>query len=82
MDQQVFSESDLTALENYLRANLHPIEPDQKFIHELARDLADTSIQYRQKRIGQALLLVAGGLVIGFLIFWIGRGFMEGEGAD
>ena len=82
MDQEVYSEADLTTLENSLRANLHPIEPDQKFIRELAKDLADASIQYRQKRIGQALLLVVGGLVIGFVIFWIGRSFMEGKKAD
>lgn len=79
MDKQAFFEAELTALENSLRANLHPIAPDQKFIHELASDLADASIRRHQKRIGQALLLVAGGLVIGLLIFWIGRGILEGE---
>jgi len=82
MIQLLLSEADLKALENSLRANLHPIEPDQKFIRELAHDLADASIHYRQKRISQALLLITGGLVIGLLIFWIGRGFMEGERAD
>jgi len=82
MDQQVLFDKDLSALENSLRANLHRLEPDQIFIHELAHDLADASIHVRQKRIGQALLLATGGLVIGFLIFFIGRGFLDREKAD
>jgi len=77
MDQQVFSDKDLNALENSLRANLNPIKPDQKFIRDLAFDLADQSVQVRHRRIGQGLLLIMGGMVISSLIFLIGRGFLD-----
>lgn len=80
MDQQEFFEADFKALENTLKDRLHPIEPDQEFISELAKDLAEASLNRRQKRLGQGLLMIAGGLAAGLLIFWIGRGFIEEEG--
>lgn len=81
MVQQDIFDEELKALEDALKAGLHPIEPDQRFIGELAKDLAEESIICRQRRLGHALLLVTGGLVIGFLVYWIGRGFIEGDKA-
>jgi hypothetical protein len=79
MDQQDSFEADIKALENTLMDRLHPIEPNQKFIGELAKDLAEASFNRRQRRLGQSLLISLGGLMIGWLIFWIGREFVKGE---
>jgi len=79
MDQENFSKTDLAALENALRDRLHPIEPDQEFINDLAENLARASLNRRQKQIGQSILIILGGLLIGWLIFWIGREFIKGK---
>ncbi len=80
MDQQDIFVADLKALEDKLKERLQPIEPNQEFISELGKDLAKACYNGPQRRLGEGLLLTAGGFMIGLLIFWIGRKFLEAEG--
>lgn len=70
----------LLALENKLKQDLHPVEPNQRFIQKLRTRLEDSPILMRQQRVAATLLTVAGGLLIGLAVFLIGRGFLRQTG--
>jgi hypothetical protein len=68
---------DLLALEQRLRSKLHPIKPDQKFVGDLRLRLEDTPFYQRQKNSAYTILSVVGGLLVGLIIFLIGRGLLQ-----
>lgn len=70
----------LIALENSLKQKLHPVEPNQHFVQKLRTRLEESPILYRQRRTAATLLTIAGGLLIGLIIFLIGRGFLRQSG--
>jgi hypothetical protein len=67
----------LLALERSLKQELHPVQPDQKFIGSLQQRLEDSPEFQRNRRTAATLLSIAAGLIIGLAIFLIGRGFIE-----
>ena len=77
MQRKHTQDSSLLALERTLKTELHPVEPNQRFVQTLRTRLEDSSILYRQRRIAATLLTIAGGLLVGTVIFLIGRGFLR-----
>lgn len=67
----------LLALEQSLRSQLNPVEPDQLFVGSLRQRLEDSPTYRQQRRLAVQMLTVAVGLVVGLAIFLIGRGFMH-----
>lgn len=67
----------LIALENALKHKLHPVQPNQHFVQKLRSSLEQSNILDRQKRTAATFLTIAGGLLIGLVIFLIGRGFLR-----
>lgn len=76
-DNQV-SQSDLLALEQSLKSRLNPITPDQNFVGNLRSRLEESPIYQQQRETAYFLLSVASGLVVGLIIFLIGKGIMYG----
>lgn len=69
---------DLLALEQSLKAGLYPVSPDQKFVGNLRTRLEDSPIIQQQRETAYFLLSIAGGLLVGLMVFLIGRGFLRG----
>jgi hypothetical protein len=80
MTDNVLSNRDLLDLEKALREKLRPVTPDQKFIGSLRRQLEQTSEQDQERRLAASFLTIAGGLIMGLIIFLIGRIFMHDSG--
>lgn len=74
--QKTHNES-LIALENSLKTKLQSVEPNQHFVNKLRTRLEESPILYRQRRTAATFLTIAGGLLIGLVIFLIGRGFLN-----
>jgi hypothetical protein len=68
---------DLLALEEALKAKFHPIEPDQHFVGNLRARLEDSPIYQQQRRAAYIFITTAGGLLLGLIIFLIGKGLLQ-----
>jgi hypothetical protein len=68
---------DLLALEHALKTKLHPIKPDQVFVGSLRTRLEDNPVYHQQRQKAYILLSVASGLLVGLIIFLIGKGFLQ-----
>ena len=77
MVDKSYSNEALIALEKSLRDKLNPIELDQNFVLNLRRQLEDSPIHQQQRRLAVQMLTVAAGLVVGLLVFLIGRGLVQ-----
>jgi hypothetical protein len=75
MAEDKVMDQSLLDLERSLKESLNPIKPDTKFIYELRQQLEVSSLHKKQQRAGISLLLIAGGLITGLVIFLIGRRF-------
>lgn len=75
-ENQTFN-ADLLALEHALRSRLHPIKPNQEFIGSLHTRLESSHIYQEQRKTAMVLLSTAGGLLVGLVIFLIGRGMLQ-----
>ena len=69
----------LLVLEKTLRQHLNPVSPDDVFISDLRQRLEHSSLWERQKRTAFSMLTVAIGLLVGLIIFLIGRHFIVRE---
>jgi len=78
MKDKQLSQSDLLAFEESLRTRLNPITPDQDFVGGLRTRLEESPIYQQQCETAYFLLSIASGLVIGLVIFLIGKGIMFG----
>lgn len=67
----------LLALEQSLRSQLNYVKPDQQFVGRLRQRLEDSPTYRQQRRLAVQMLTVAVGLVVGLVIFLIGRGFIQ-----
>lgn len=67
----------LLSLEQSLRLQLNPVQPDQQFVGRLRQRLEDSPTYRQQKRLAMKMLTIAVGLVAGLAIFLIGRGFIH-----
>ncbi len=70
----------LLSLENALKAKLHPVQPNRRFVQNLRTRLEQSNLLDRQRRTAATLLTIAGGLTIGLAIFLIGKRFLSGSG--
>lgn len=68
---------ELLALEQSLRSKFRPIKPDQKFVGDLRSRLEDMPVYQQQRRTAYFMLSAAGGLLVGLVIFLIGRGILQ-----
>jgi len=71
----------LLALENSLKHQLKPVQPNRHFVIGLKTRLETSNLLDRQRRTAATLLTIAGGLLIGLVVFLIGRGFLSESGA-
>jgi hypothetical protein len=69
---------DLFVIEQALRAKLHPIKPNQDFVGNLRGQLESSSIYQCQQETAHMFLTIAGGLVVGMVVFLVGRGIFQG----
>jgi len=76
-DQQNLSQ-DLLALEQSLKTRLIPVQPDQHFVGNLRSRLEDSPIYQQQRETAYFLLSIASGLLVGSMIFLIGKGIIYG----
>ncbi len=76
MKDNQFTHSDLFALEQSLKSRLNPITPDQSFVGNLRSRLEESPIYQQQRETAYFLLSIASGLVVGLVIFLIGKGIM------
>lgn len=70
---------DLLTLEQRLRSKMHPVQPDKKFIGALRSQLEQASTQSREHRLAASFLTIAGGLMLGLIIYLIGRLYIHQE---
>lgn len=78
MDREITNQ-DLLALEQSLRAKLSPVVPDAGFIGNLQQRLEESPLMQQQRKLATSLLLTASGLLVGVVIFLIGRKYLHGE---
>jgi hypothetical protein len=71
------TDDDLLVLEQALRAKLHPITPNQEFVGNLRGQLENSSIYQRQRETAHVFLTIAGGLLVGLVVFLVGRGIFK-----
>lgn len=67
----------LLALEQKLKAELNPVQPDDEFVNNLKRHLEKSVFDQQRRTKAAKLLLVAVGMSAGFAIFLIGRNFIR-----
>lgn len=75
MTEDKVLDQSLLDLERSLKESLNPVKPDTQFIHELRQQLEGSSLHKKTQRAGISLLLIAGGLTAGLVIFLLGRRF-------
>ena len=68
---------DLLALERSLKSKLHPVKPDQQFVGNLRMRLEEISAYPQPQKTAFTLLSVAGGLLIGLIVFLIGKVILQ-----
>ena len=71
------TDESLLSIEKSLKTHLGPIDPDKGFIDELWQDLERSSLWDKQERTALSLLIIAVGLLVGTLIFLVGRYFLR-----
>lgn len=77
MAEQLAVEDKLITIEQSLRKKLAPIVPNDQFIGSLRQRLEGSTIYERQHRLAVSMLSIALGLVVGLVIFLVGRGFVH-----
>jgi hypothetical protein len=78
MKENQILNQDLLDLEQSLKARLSPVKPDQNFVGNLRSRLEDSPIYQQQRETAYFLLSIASGLLVGSLIFLIGKGIIYG----
>ena len=82
MAERLAAENQLNRIEQSLRAKLAPIVTNDKFIGNLRERLEGSTIFEKQQRLAVSMLSIALGLVVGLVIFLVGRGLVhDGEKA-
>ncbi|QRN83533.1 hypothetical protein JR338_01910 [Chloroflexota bacterium] len=82
MAEGLAAENQLNKIEQTLRTKLAPIAPNDQFIGTLRNRLEGSTIYEKQHRLAVSMLSIAVGLVVGLVVFLVGRGFVnDGEKA-
>lgn len=77
MTQERLLNKKLLALEKSLKSKLHPVMPDRQFVGRLRKRLEDSPTYQERQRLAATLLSIAAGLVVGLVVFLIGKGFIK-----
>ena len=67
----------LLALEQKLKAELNPVQPDDEFVRGLKNRLEASLSDYTRRITAARLLMIATGVTVGFAVFFIGREFLR-----
>ena len=67
----------LRQLEQSLKEDLRPVQPDRRFVGQLRDRLVDSPIYRRQRQLAFKMLTIAIGLLAGLVTFLIGKRFFE-----
>lgn len=78
MKESQFTNEDLLALEQSLKSRLLPVQPDQGFVGSLRSRLEDSPIYQQQRETAYFFLSIASGLLVGLVVFLIGKEIMHG----
>lgn len=77
MTESKFPDETLLALEQSLKTQLNPVHPNGKFVRDLKARLEEATIYDQKRRTAGKLLTIAIGLLVGLVIFLIGREFTD-----
>ncbi len=77
MEKNKAMENRLKNLEQSLKSQLFPVSPDQNFVGVLQRRLQESPTNQQRRLKAATLLTIAGGLVIGLTIFFVGKQFLN-----
>lgn len=77
MAEELAYEDQLSKIEQSLRTKLAPVAPNEQFIGRLRQRLEGSPIYQKQQRLAVSLLSIAFGLVVGLIIFLVGRGLVN-----
>ncbi len=80
MAEGMSSNEALLALEQALREKLNPVRPDQNFVVSLRKRLEESPAYNQQRRLAATMLTIATGLLVGLVVFLIGRNFIQETG--
>lgn len=80
MSEGTSSDQALLALEHDLRSRLSAVTPDRKFVNNLRQRLEESPVYLQQRRTAAKMLTIAAGLMVGLVVFLIGRGLMRETG--
>lgn len=67
----------LRQLEQSLKTDLRPVQPDRRFVGQLRDRLVESPVYRRQHQLALKLLTIAIGLIIGLLTFLLGKRILE-----
>lgn len=67
----------LLALEQKLKAELNPVQPDDEFVRGLENRLEASLAEHTRRITAARLLMIAAGVMAGCAVFFIGRGFLR-----
>ena len=77
MAERLAADIQLNKIEQTLKAKLAPIIPNDQFIGNLRQRLEGSTIFEKQHHLAVSLLSIALGLVVGLVIFLVGRGLVQ-----
>lgn len=78
MKEELILSQELLALEQSLKARLSPVKPDQGFVGNLRTRLEDSPVYQQQREMAYFLLSITSGLLVGLVIFLIGKSIIYG----
>lgn len=82
MVERIAAENQIKKIEQTLRVKLAPIIPNDQFIGNLRKRLEGSTIYEKQHHLAVSMLSIAVALVVGLVIFLVGRGLVNDSEKD
>ena len=77
MVERIAAENQIKKIEQTLRVKLAPIIPNDQFIGNLRKRLEGSTIFEKQHHLAVSMLSIAVALIVGLVIFLVGRGLVN-----
>lgn len=77
MVERIAAENQIKKIEQTLRVKLAPIIPNDQFIGNLRKRLEGSTIYEKQHHLAVSMLSIAVALIVGLVIFLVGRGLVN-----
>ncbi len=77
MVERIAAENQIKKIEQTLRVKLAPIIPNDQFIGSLRKRLEGSTIYEKQHHLAVSMLSIAVALIVGLVIFLVGRGLVN-----